>query len=169
MAQKFWSSWRLPEKFQRNKRYAGRISCGMQRITALQQMLCDSLAGGETFPALAAALIRFSTRSTTTPIRLSHELIRVPHEYHLAAAQGFPSHGAASELLARRRAVVHHAIGNERSGARARGAARLPAVRPHHAARDAHRVRREIPADRRSQRARARGGGGEHRPLGDGG
>src|SRR5438034_6136173 len=112
-----------------------------------------------TSPSLTGTLIRFSTRSTTIPIRLGHELIRVRHEYHLAAAQGLPSHGAAPELLARRRAAVHHAIGNERSGARARGAARLPAVRPHHAARDAHRVRREIPADRRSQPARARGGG----------
>src|SRR5205823_2891173 len=29
---------RLPEKFQGNKRYAGRTSCGMKQITALQQM-----------------------------------------------------------------------------------------------------------------------------------
>src|SRR5436853_4887103 len=127
----------------------------MKRITALQQMSLRQLAGGETFPAPAAALIRFSPRSTTTPIRLSHELIRIRHEYHLAAAQGLPSHGTAPELLARRRAVVHHAIGNERSGARARGAARLPAVRPNHAARGAHRVRREVPAARRSKPAGA--------------
>src|SRR5882724_11112271 len=104
-------------------------------------------------------LLKSNTRRFTIQIEVTHQFITHHNEYQLAATEGVRADRAPSEFFPRGGATVHHAIGNERAGARARGAARIPAVRPHDPQGRAHRIRHQVPADRGPQPARAGGGG----------
>src|SRR6266705_4758174 len=76
---------------------------------------------------LLILLLKSNTRRFTIQIEVTHQFITHHHEYQLAATEGVRADCAPSEFFPRRGAAVHHAIGNERAGARARGAARIPA------------------------------------------
>src|SRR5207302_4732678 len=76
---------------------------------------------------LLILLLKSSTRRSTIQIEVTHQFIIHHNEYQLAPTEGVRADSAPSELLPRRGAAVHHAIGNERAGARARGPARIPA------------------------------------------
>src|SRR5437773_1356945 len=99
---------------------------------------------------LLILLLKSNTRRFTIQIEVTHQFITHHHEYQLAATEGVRADCAPSEFFPRRGATVHHAIGNERAGARARGAARIPPVRPHDPQGRAHRVRNQV--DRKSTR-----------------
>src|SRR5712691_4681779 len=79
---------------------------------------------------LLILVLKSNTRRFTIQIEVTHQFITHHHEYQLAATEGVRADCAPSEFFPRRGATVHHAIGNERAGARARGAARIPPVRP---------------------------------------
>src|SRR6266853_5512413 len=87
--------------------------------------------GSQDYDYLLILLLKSNTRRSTIQIEETHQFITHHHEYQLAATQGVRTDGAPSEFLPRRGATVHDAIGNERADARARRAARIPAVRPH--------------------------------------
>src|SRR6267378_3331166 len=71
---------------------------------------------------LLILLLKSNTRRFTIQIEVTHQFITHHHEYQLAATEGVRADCAPSEFFPRRGAAVHHAIGNERAGAGARGA-----------------------------------------------
>src|SRR6266571_9004238 len=103
---------------------------------------------------LLILLLKSNTRRFTIQIEVTHQFITHHHEYQLAATEGVRADCAPSEFFPRRGEIVHDAIGNERADARARGAARIPPVRPHYPQGRAHRIRHQVPADRGPQSAR---------------
>src|SRR5436190_14077473 len=96
---------------------------------------------------LLILLLKSNTRRFTIQIEVTHQFINITHhhEYQLAATEGVRADCAPSEFFPCRGAIIHHAIRNERAGARTRGAARIPTVRPHDPQGRAHRFRHQVP------------------------